>query len=324
MRSPSGCWTWACPGRNVMVLSGNSLEHAVFELAAMQARMPYVPVTPAYSLLSNDHEKLRAMVALIRPAVVLVQEAARYQKALRAVLTPGVQVVHVSEPVDGLASTPWSDLIATPVGAAVQASVDAITPDTVAKYLFTSGSTGVPKAGAHHPGHVVRHHGHARPHRPAHARHARGRAAGVAALEPRGGAARPSSTACWKRAAPCIWTTVVRCRATSSARCATCAKSRRPASAACRPATPCWWMPWSAMPRHGAQLLPPQLRRLTSSGAKLPDAIYSRVQALARAAPGPPHPVRGRLRIDRNLRRHHCGALAGREGRPGGTAAAAA
>lgn len=134
------------PGRNVMVLSGNSLEHAVFELAAMQARMPYVPVTPAYSLLSNDHEKLRAMVALIRPAVVLVQEAARYQRALRAVLTPDVQVVHVSEPVDGLASTPWSELIATPVGAAVQASVDAITPDTVAKYLFTSGSTGVPKA----------------------------------------------------------------------------------------------------------------------------------------------------------------------------------
>ena len=69
------------PGAVVMVLSGNSLEHAVFELAAMQARMPYVPVTPAYSLLSNDHEKLRAMVALIRPAVVLDLHGLTQQQA---------------------------------------------------------------------------------------------------------------------------------------------------------------------------------------------------------------------------------------------------
>jgi len=61
-------------GRGVMVLSGNSLEHAVFELAAMQARMPYVPVTPAYSLLSCDHAKLRDMVELIDPAVIFVQD----------------------------------------------------------------------------------------------------------------------------------------------------------------------------------------------------------------------------------------------------------
>jgi feruloyl-CoA synthase len=134
------------PGRNVMVLSGNSLEHAAFELAAMQARMPYVPVTPAYSLLSDDHAKLRAMVELIDPAVIFVQEARRFERALRALGSRDVRVIHVEAPADGLASTPWTDIVATVPGAALHESLQAIDHDTVAKYLFTSGSTGVPKA----------------------------------------------------------------------------------------------------------------------------------------------------------------------------------
>lgn len=133
-------------GRNVMVLSGNSLEHAVFELAAMQARMPYVPVTPAYSLLSQDHAKLRAMVELVRPAVVLVQEARAFERALRAVLGPDTRVVYVEQASEGLAATAWAQLVETRVTDAVAASVAAIRPEVVAKYLFTSGSTGVPKA----------------------------------------------------------------------------------------------------------------------------------------------------------------------------------
>lgn len=140
------------PGRSVMVLSGNSLEHAVFELAAMQARMPYAPVTPAYSLLSSDHAKLRAMVERVDPAVVFVQEAARFEPALRSLGLRGSQgsrdlrIVHVDEPVAGLASTAWSEVTATAPGVEVHASIGAIEPGTVAKILFTSGSTGVPKA----------------------------------------------------------------------------------------------------------------------------------------------------------------------------------
>lgn len=134
------------PGRRVMVLSGNSLEHAVFELAAMAARMPYVPVTPAYSLLSKDFAKLRAMVELIDPAVIFVQQAGRFEAALRAVLPAGTRVVHVDDAVHGFDTVAWADVLATRPGAALEASHDAIDHATVAKYLFTSGSTGVPKA----------------------------------------------------------------------------------------------------------------------------------------------------------------------------------
>jgi len=112
----------------------------------MQARMPYVPVTPAYSLLSQDHAKLRAMVELVRPAVVLVQEARSYERALRAVLGSDTRVVYVDQASDAVTATAWGQLIETRVTDAVAASVAAIRPEVVAKYLFTSGSTGVPKA----------------------------------------------------------------------------------------------------------------------------------------------------------------------------------
>ncbi|MBB5402104.1 AMP-binding protein [Paraburkholderia youngii] len=133
-------------GRSVMVLSGNTLEHAVFELAAMQARMPYVPVTPAYSLLSTDYTKLKAMVALINPAVIFVQSASQFRAALHAVDLCDARVIYVDEPADNMDATAWDAVLATPVGPEVQASIGTITHDTVAKYLFTSGSTGEPKA----------------------------------------------------------------------------------------------------------------------------------------------------------------------------------
>lgn len=134
------------PGRPVMVLSGNSIEHAVMGLAAMQAGMPYAPITPAYSLLSNDHAKLKSIAALLRPAVVLVQKAGQFQAALRALDLGKATVVHVEDAVADVPSMAWKDLIETPVREDVAQSLARITHDTVAKYLFTSGSTGIPKA----------------------------------------------------------------------------------------------------------------------------------------------------------------------------------
>lgn len=134
------------PGRVVAILSGNSIEHALMTQAAMQARLPVAPISPAYSLMSQDHVKLKYLFGLVQPAVVLVQDGVAFEKALNAMNLDGVTVVHVTRPAEGIASLAFADLAATPVTADVAASIEAITPDTVGKLLFTSGSTGMPKA----------------------------------------------------------------------------------------------------------------------------------------------------------------------------------
>ncbi|WP_456687080.1 AMP-binding protein, partial [Bradyrhizobium sp. P5_C11_2] len=133
-------------GRPVAILSGNSIEHALMTQAAMQARLPAAPVSPAYSLMSHDHVKLKYLFDLIKPAVVMVQDGPTFEKALRAIDLAGVTVVHVVRPCEGIKSVSFAELAATPVTNGVEASIAKITPDTVGKLLFTSGSTGMPKA----------------------------------------------------------------------------------------------------------------------------------------------------------------------------------
>ena len=133
-------------GRPVAILSGNSIEHALMTQAAMQARFPAAPVSPAYSLMSHDHVKLKYLFDLIWPSVVLVQNGPTFEKALRALNLDGVTVIHVARPCEGIPSLGFADLAATPVTPKVEQSIAEITPDTVGKLLFTSGSTGMPKA----------------------------------------------------------------------------------------------------------------------------------------------------------------------------------
>ena len=136
----------AGPDRPVAILSGNSIEHALMTMAAMQAGAPAAPVSPAYSLMSQDHVKLRYIFDLIRPAVVMVQDGATFAKALAALDLRGVTLVHVERPPEGLPSRAYAELAATKATPAVDAAVAALTPDSVGKLLFTSGSTGMPKA----------------------------------------------------------------------------------------------------------------------------------------------------------------------------------
>jgi len=133
-------------GRPVAILSGTSIEHALMTQAAMQARLPAAPVSPAYSLMSQDHAKLKYLFGLIKPAVVMVQDCPTFEKALRALDLTGVTIVHVERPFAGIESIAFADLAATPVTGDVEQSIASITPDTVGKLLFTSGSTGMPKA----------------------------------------------------------------------------------------------------------------------------------------------------------------------------------
>jgi feruloyl-CoA synthase len=134
------------PERPVAILSGNSIEHALMTQAAMQARIPVAPVSPAYSLMSQDHAKLKYLFDLIKPGVVMVQDGPTFAKALNALNLEGVQVIHVARPAEGIASQSFADLAKTSVTKAVEESIAQITPDTVGKLLFTSGSTGMPKA----------------------------------------------------------------------------------------------------------------------------------------------------------------------------------
>jgi feruloyl-CoA synthase len=133
-------------GRPVAILSGNSIEHALMTQAAMQARIAAAPVSPAYSLMSQDHAKLKYLFDLIKPSLVMVQDGPAFEKALKALDLEGVTIVHVNRPAEGIKSIAFADLAATPVTRDVEDSIATITPDTVGKLLFTSGSTGMPKA----------------------------------------------------------------------------------------------------------------------------------------------------------------------------------
>src|ERR1700758_2447493 len=99
-------------GRPVAILSGNSIEHALMTQAAMQARLPAAPVSPAYSLMSQDHVKLKYLFGLIKPGVVMVQDCPTFEKALRALDLDGVTIVHVERRFAGIKSVAFSDLAA--------------------------------------------------------------------------------------------------------------------------------------------------------------------------------------------------------------------
>ncbi|MEN9904310.1 MAG: hypothetical protein RLZZ555_875 [Pseudomonadota bacterium] len=132
--------------RPVVILSENGLEHALLSLGCMIAGVPFVQTSPAYSLISQDYDKLRHVVRTVTPGMLFASDAARYGKALQAVASPGTEVVLVEGEVPGLGSTRFDQLCATAETPAVDAAIAATGPDTIVKFLFTSGSTKLPKA----------------------------------------------------------------------------------------------------------------------------------------------------------------------------------
>jgi feruloyl-CoA synthase len=120
------------PDRPLMLLSGNSLGHALMTLGAVLAGVPAVPVSPAYSLMSADHAKLRHIAGLTRPGLVWVDNPAPFAPALGALAEEGFTDV-------------MSDADLAAIASAETAPEVSIEPDAVAKILFTSGSTGMPK-----------------------------------------------------------------------------------------------------------------------------------------------------------------------------------
>jgi feruloyl-CoA synthase len=131
----------------LMLLSGNSIEQAIVLLAAEYVGIPTAPVSPAYSMLSQDFARLKAVCDLVPPAALFVQDAATSGRALAALAHFGVPVIAVRGA--GADQMDWATLAATELTearrAAVAAAHAAITPAATARVLFTSGSTGTPK-----------------------------------------------------------------------------------------------------------------------------------------------------------------------------------
>ena len=131
--------------RPVVILSGNGLEHALVGLGAMYAGVPYASISPAYSLLSSDYAKLRGIIELLTPGLVLAVNGAPFAKAIAATVPAETELFVLDGAPPDRASTPLASLWDTPATAAVDAAHALVGPDTIAKLLFTSGSTGSPK-----------------------------------------------------------------------------------------------------------------------------------------------------------------------------------
>ncbi len=132
--------------RPVVILSENDLEHALLALGCLVAGVPYVPTSPPYSLVSTDFSKLRHVLETVTPGMVFAADAARYGRALQTAVGTDVEVVLTQGELAGRATTPFADLLATAATPAVDAAMAATGPQTIAKFLFTSGSTKLPKA----------------------------------------------------------------------------------------------------------------------------------------------------------------------------------
>jgi feruloyl-CoA synthase len=135
--------------RPVAILSENDLEHALIALAALHVGVPYLSISPAYSLVSTDHAKLRSVVEWMTPGLVFASHGQRYARAIAAAVSPETELVVTEAPPGGRPATFFSQLATTRPTEAVERAFRAVGPDTIAKFLLTSGSTGSPKAVIH-------------------------------------------------------------------------------------------------------------------------------------------------------------------------------
>jgi feruloyl-CoA synthase len=133
------------PERPIAILSGNDIEHALLALAAMHVGIPYAPISVPYSLLSQDFGKLKTIIATLTPGLVFAANGAAFARAIAAAVPDGAEIVVTANPPGDRPAMLFSALASAQPTPAVEAAHATVGPDTVAKFLFTSGSTGQPK-----------------------------------------------------------------------------------------------------------------------------------------------------------------------------------
>lgn len=131
--------------RPLLILSGNDLQHLQLALGALYAGIPYCPVSPAYSLLSKDFGKLGHIVSLLEPGLVYAADGDAFAAAIQARIPETTEVALGRGALSGRETTAFETLLDTE-----PADIDdvnrAVKADHIAKFLFTSGSTSLPKA----------------------------------------------------------------------------------------------------------------------------------------------------------------------------------
>jgi feruloyl-CoA synthase len=135
------------PERPLVIVAANGIDHALIMLAALYIGVPVAPIAPAYALQSADFAKLSHSLRLLTPGMVVVDDGALYQQAIEHTVAHGIPIAALRNPSASSNMIPFASLRGDGSRrVSVMAAAARVGRETVAKYLFTSGSTGMPKA----------------------------------------------------------------------------------------------------------------------------------------------------------------------------------
>lgn len=130
----------------VMTLAINSIDHALVALACLHVGIPSAPVSIGYATLGTDFARLAHAVDRIAPAAIFTHDAGYFATALQAAIPETVEIIATRGSLEGRHVTPLAELAQRPPGEQMARARDAVTGDTVARLIFTSGSSSLPKA----------------------------------------------------------------------------------------------------------------------------------------------------------------------------------
>ena len=133
------------PERPVVILSDNDLEHLTLAMGALWAGVPHATISSAYSVVAQDYAKLKHILDTLKPGLVFASHGKPYARAIQACVGADVEVVLAEGDIEGRAVTRFDALLDTPLAASGAAAHERVNADTIAKFMFTSGSTKNPK-----------------------------------------------------------------------------------------------------------------------------------------------------------------------------------